>query len=57
MTKGCYVITHMEPIDMELTAELIEKMTFIRFEEDHTKRKCLIGEIQKGVQMIRELID
>jgi len=32
----------MEPFDMELLPEFIEKITFIRFEEDHTKRKCLI---------------
>ena len=50
-------MTHMEPIDMELQPEFIEKMTFIRIEEDHAKRECLIGELQKGIQMIRELID
>ena len=47
----------MEPFDMELEPEFIEKMTFIRVQDDHTKRKCLIGELQKGIQMIRELID
>ena len=47
----------MDPFDIELQPDIIEKMTFIRFEDEHAKRKCLIGELKIGIQMIRELID